>query len=83
MISGAHVFSDTLIRDAIRKTPLRVLTDSASGDLAHLNNCDQGWASIVDDELSPLIEPLKPTPEPRRKKYPGRLPVRGAMRGCR
>lgn len=32
-------------------------------------------APIVDDELWALIEPLLPTPKPRRKKYPGRLPV--------
>lgn len=34
-------------------------------------------APIVDDELWALIEPLLPTPKPRRKKYPGRLPVAG------
>ncbi|MGT2509207.1 IS5 family transposase [Cupriavidus basilensis] len=32
-------------------------------------------APIVDDELWALIEPLLPAPKPRRKKYPGRLPV--------
>jgi transposase len=40
-------------------------------------------APIVDDELWALIEPLLPTPKPRRKKYPGRLPVanRAALNG--
>ncbi|WP_459574255.1 transposase, partial [Cupriavidus sp. 8B] len=32
-------------------------------------------APIIDDELWALIEPLLPAPMPRRKKYPGRLPV--------
>ncbi|MGT2509196.1 IS5 family transposase [Cupriavidus basilensis] len=32
-------------------------------------------APIIDDELWALIEPLLPAPKPRRKKYPGRLPV--------
>ena len=40
-------------------------------------------APIVEDELWALIEPLLPTPKPRRKKYPGRLPVanRAALNG--
>ena len=40
-------------------------------------------APIVDDELWTLIEPLLPSPKPRRKKYPGRLPVanRAALNG--
>jgi transposase len=40
-------------------------------------------APIVDDELWALIEPLLPTPKPRRENYPGRLPVanRAAMNG--
>jgi hypothetical protein len=32
-------------------------------------------APIIDDELWELIEPLLPPPKPRRKRYPGRLPV--------
>jgi transposase len=40
-------------------------------------------APIIDDELWALIEPLLPAPKPRRKKYPGRLPVsnRAALNG--
>ncbi|WP_390174012.1 IS5 family transposase, partial [Robbsia andropogonis] len=40
-------------------------------------------APIIDDELWALIEPLLPPPKPRRKKYPGRLPVsnRAALNG--
>ncbi len=40
-------------------------------------------APIIDDELWALIEPLLPLPKPRRKKYPGRLPVsnRAALNG--
>ncbi len=40
-------------------------------------------APIVDDERWAMIEPLLPTPKPRRKKYPGRLPVanRAALNG--
>lgn len=38
---------------------------------------------IIDDDLWALIEPLLPAPKPRRKKYPGRLPVsdRAALNG--
>jgi len=40
-------------------------------------------APLIDDELWALIEPLLPPPKPRRKKYPGRLPVsnRTALNG--
>ncbi|MGF6547299.1 transposase [Paraburkholderia youngii] len=40
-------------------------------------------APIIDDELWALIEPLLPPPKPRRKRYPGRLPVsdRAALNG--
>jgi len=40
-------------------------------------------APIIDDELWALIEPLLPPPKPRRKRYPGRLPVsnRAALDG--
>ena len=40
-------------------------------------------APIIDDELWTLIEPLLPPSKPRRKKYPGRLPVsdRAALNG--
>ena len=40
-------------------------------------------APIVDDDLWTLIEALLPAPKPRRKKYPGRLPVsnRAALNG--
>jgi transposase len=40
-------------------------------------------AAIIDDDLWTLIEPLLPAPKPRRKKYPGRLPVsnRAALNG--
>jgi transposase len=40
-------------------------------------------APIIDDELWELIEPLLPLPKPRRKRYPGRLPVsdRAAFNG--
>lgn len=40
-------------------------------------------APIIDDELWTLIEPLLPSPKPRRNKYPGRLPVsdRAALNG--
>ena len=40
-------------------------------------------APIVDDELWTLIEPFLPSPKPRRKKYPSRLPVanRAALNG--
>ncbi|WP_231401553.1 IS5 family transposase [Cupriavidus sp. WS] len=43
--------------------------------------CAKGGAHI--DELWALIEPLLPPPKPRRKKYPGRLPVsnRAALNG--
>ena len=30
---------------------------------------------LVDDELWKLIQPLLPSPKPRRKRYPGRKPV--------
>src|SRR6516164_5578203 len=30
---------------------------------------------ILDDELWALIEPLLPTPKPRRSRYPGRKPL--------
>lgn len=38
---------------------------------------------IIDDEQWTLIEPLLPPPKPRRKRYPGRLPVsdRAALNG--
>src|ERR1700743_1022908 len=32
-------------------------------------------APIIDDEPWALIEPLLPPPKPRRKKYPGAVPV--------
>ncbi|WP_088504393.1 IS5 family transposase [Burkholderia ubonensis] len=40
-------------------------------------------APIIDDELWAPIEPLLPPPKPRRKRYPGRLPVsdRAALNG--
>ncbi len=40
-------------------------------------------APIIDDELWKLIEPLLRPPKPRRKRYPGRLPVtdRAALNG--
>jgi transposase len=40
-------------------------------------------APIIDDELWALIEPLLPPRKPRRKRYPGRLPVsdRAALNG--
>jgi len=40
-------------------------------------------AAKIDDELWALIESLLPAPKPRRKKYPGRLPVsnRAALNG--
>jgi transposase len=40
-------------------------------------------APIIGDELWALIKPLLPAPKPRRKKYPGRLPVsnRAALNG--
>ena len=40
-------------------------------------------APVIDDELWALIEPLLPPPKPRRKKYPGRLPIsdRAALNG--
>jgi transposase len=31
---------------------------------------------LIDDELWTLIEPLLPAPKRRRKKYPGRLPIK-------
>ncbi len=41
------------------------------------------YAAIIDDDLWTLIEPLLPAPKPRRKKYPGRMPVsnRAALSG--
>lgn len=30
---------------------------------------------ILDDELWALIEPLLPSPKPRRSRYPGRKPL--------
>lgn len=38
---------------------------------------------IIDDELWALIGPLLPLPKPRRKMYPGRLPVsdRATLKG--
>jgi len=40
-------------------------------------------APVIDDELWALIESLLPPPKPRRKKYPGRLPIsdRAALNG--
>jgi transposase len=40
-------------------------------------------APIIDDKLWALIEPLFPSPKPRHKRYPGRLPVsdRAALNG--
>jgi transposase len=31
--------------------------------------------ALIEDELWQLIEPLLPAAKPRRKKYPGRLPI--------
>jgi transposase len=31
--------------------------------------------ALVDDDLWELIQPLLPTPKPRRWRYPGRKPV--------
>jgi transposase len=38
---------------------------------------------LIEDELWELIEPLLPAAKPRRKKYPGRMPVsdRAALSG--
>jgi transposase len=54
-----------------------------SGDALHAVLCAKDGAPIFDDELWALIESLLPTPKPRRKKYPGRLPVanRAALNG--
>jgi transposase len=40
-------------------------------------------APVIDDALWALLEPLLPTPKPRRFRYPGRKPVsdRAAMTG--
>ncbi|KVZ41018.1 IS5/IS1182 family transposase [Burkholderia ubonensis] len=40
-------------------------------------------APIINDDLWALIEPLLPPPKPRRKRYPGCLPVsdRAALNG--
>ncbi|KKB61981.1 hypothetical protein WM40_20105 [Robbsia andropogonis] len=42
-------------------------------------------ARIIDAEPWALVEPVLPLPKPRRKRYPGRLPVsdrRHAMASC-
>ena len=39
--------------------------------------------AFIDDELWPLVEPMLAPPQPRRKRYDGRLPVpdRAALNG--
>ena len=39
--------------------------------------------ALIEEELWQLIEPLLPAAKPRRKKYPGRMPVsdRAALTG--